>query len=356
MAGEIGEADGKMMMTTTEREATADVGRRLAAWAEVSAGGGSVDAVAPLSGNSGVNYAFTLNRDGMAEERLVLRLSPADVRRRGNTDVLRQVPLLDALAHAGLPVAAIRWSEADSAIFGTDAYIQEFIDGRPLHMFDAALSIEGGPAEIEKMVRQGIDAMVAIHAFDWRARLADWSPPRDIAAELDFWERLVDRMAEPDWISEARAFADQLRATAPAAAPIGLVHGDLQMNNVLFSPRHDLLAVIDWEIAGIGPQPLDLGWLAFMTDSTCWHHDYLRDLRVRFEPDTLLEMYERAGGRPIERFAWWQALACFRFAVIAGFNLRLHRTGKRTDPLYETLVTSVPVMLARGRELAEAGR
>jgi aminoglycoside phosphotransferase (APT) family kinase protein len=352
MSDKIGGAAGTM--TETERDAIGDIERRLNAWAVVAGGGGSVAAVEPLSGNSGVNYVFTLVRDGIAEEPLVLRLSPADVRRRGNTDVLRQVPLLDALARAGLPVALIRWSEAESGFFGTDAFIQEFIDGRPLHMFDPNLSVAGGPKEIECMVRQGIDAMVAIHAFDWRTTLSRWSPPRDITEELGFWERLSDRMAEPDWVGEAQALAGQLRATAPSSAPLGLVHGDFQMNNVLFSPRHELLAVIDWEIAGIGPQPLDLGWLALMTDPTCWHDDYLRDLRVRCEPGALLEMYERAGGAPIERFEWWEALACFRFAVIAGFNLRLHRTGKRTDELYETLATSVPVMLARGRELIDA--
>jgi hypothetical protein len=45
---------------------------------------------------------------------------------------------------------------------------------------------------------------------------------------------------------------------------------------------------------------------------------------------------------------WCRALACYRFGVIAAFNLYLHRTGRRADSTYERLETSVPVLFERG--------
>jgi aminoglycoside phosphotransferase (APT) family kinase protein len=326
---------------------------KLAAWAAGNYQGGVVDDVAPLPGNSGLGYSFTLSRPGVPAERLVIRLAPPSVRRRGNTDVLRQVPLLGALETAGIPVAPVRWWESDSRWFGTDAFVQDFLDGRPLHMLDARLSVPGDQAEMATMVARAIETLVAIHSVDWRSTLSRWSEPRGVDQELAFWDGLRDRMAEPDWVPQAHALAERLRAAAPETDAVGLLHGDYQMNNVLFSSHHELLAVVDWEIAGIGPQPLDVGWLAMMTDATCWHPDHTRRLRVRLEPSTLVDLYVRAGGRPIPRFGWWQAFACFRFGVIAGFNLRLHRTGRRPDPMYEALASSVPVLFSRGLELLD---
>ncbi len=49
---------------------------------------------------------------------------------------------------------------------------------------------------------------------------------------------------------------------------------------------------------------------------------------------------------------WYQALSCYRFGAIAAFSVRLHRTGRRLDPLYEQLAPSVPALFERGRQLA----
>jgi aminoglycoside phosphotransferase (APT) family kinase protein len=331
-----------------------DIHARLSAWATAAHPGSVVGEVARLAGNSGLSFSFELSRAGAPSERLVIRLAPPSVRRRGNTDVLRQVPLLRALEGAHVPVARVRWAESESTWFGTDAVIQEFVDGRPLHLHDARLSVRGERAEMETMVTRAIETLVAIHSLDWSTTLASWSKVRGVQEELAFWDGLRDRMAESQWSDQAHTLGEQLRIQAPEHVAVGLIHGDYQMNNVLFSAEHELLAVIDWELAGVGPQELDLGWFSVMTDPTCWHADYSDILRLHLDPLMLVEIYEQAGGLPVSRFNWWRALACFRFGVIAGFNLRLHRTGKRLDPLYEDLVPSVPVLFSRGLELLDS--
>ena len=76
----------------------------------------SVSQVEVMPGHAGLSFGFRVDfsRDGQAgNESLVMRLPPKGVRQSGNTDVLRQVPLLQALKQRGVPVSSVRWSGAD---------------------------------------------------------------------------------------------------------------------------------------------------------------------------------------------------------------------------------------------------
>ena len=44
-------------------------------------------------------------------------------------------------------------------------------------------------------------------------------------------------------------------------------------------------------------------------------------------------------------------MAGYRFGVISGLNVMLHRTGKRHDPEWERIALSVPRMFTRAVEL-----
>lgn len=304
--------------------------------------------VRPMPGNAGLSFGFTVDTPG-AEMSFVIRLAPPGVRRRGNTDVLRQVPLLRALADAGIPVAPVVWSTGDPAWFGTDALIQEWVPGRPLHMFDAA----SGCATTEPLilVRRAVDVLAGIHRVHWRDTLPEWETPREVAEEIDFWLPLMRRAAEGETLAAAVALATRLKATPPAAVRMGLMHGDYQTHNILYDADGAILAVVDWELAGIGAQLIDLGWLSMMTDPAAWAPEHAGRMRVIASPSWLCRRYEEASGAPVDGFEWYRAVACYRFAVIAAFNLRLHRTGRRVDPWYESLASSIPALLEHGGRL-----
>jgi hypothetical protein len=53
----------------------------------------------------------------------------------------------------------------------------------------------------------------------------------------------------------------------------------------------------------------------------------------------------------MEDIAWYRAIAGYRFGVITGFNVMLHRRGKRHDPAWESLALSVPALFGRAKEM-----
>jgi len=52
-------------------------------------------------------------------------------------------------------------------------------------------------------------------------------------------------------------------------------------------------------------------------------------------------MYVEAWGADPGDISWFKALAVYKFAIISGFNLMLHRRGKRHDPQWEETALSM---------------
>jgi aminoglycoside phosphotransferase (APT) family kinase protein len=141
-----------------------------------------------------------------------------------------------------------------------------------------------------------------------------------------------------------------LLAAVPRDPTVGIFHGDFQTNNLLFH-EGALVAIIDWEISGIGAQLLDLGWLLMMNDSASW---FDRDgLAVVPAHEDMVRRYATSTGRPVtlDDVAWYRALSGYRFGVISCFNVMLHRTGKRPDPEWDLIAPSIPYLFGRATEL-----
>ncbi|QHB98861.1 phosphotransferase [Epidermidibacterium keratini] len=328
-----------------------DLAPALQRWAEAQYGADvRVDDVTKMPGNAGLSFGFGVD-DGSGAARRVIRLAPPGVTKRGNTDVLRQVPLLNVLQRNGIPVAAVEWSSDDPAWFGTDAFVQRFLPGAPLHMGSDAGSVPVGADGVEPFVAHAAQTLARIHAIDWRTELDGWEEPRDLPADVGFWRGLQAKAAEPQMGERAEQLAVALLDSVPAAPPVGIFHGDFHTNNIMYLPDATITGVVDWEISGIGAQPLDIGWLSIFTDPTCWAPDRQAQMRVVVDPQWLLGVYQEAAGRQVSDAAWFKAYACYRFSVIAAFNLRLHRKGYRPDPHYEELAASTYALADKGLEL-----
>jgi aminoglycoside phosphotransferase (APT) family kinase protein len=282
-------------------------------------------------------------------ESLVMRLPPKGVRQSGNTDVLRQVPLLTALKRHGVPVPTVRWFGGDLRWFEVPYIMVKRLPGRTLRFSEPDPSFDLSPQKIAPLFRQIVHALAMTHQLNWQKDLAGWETPRSLEEEIKFWDPILAKGAEPQWITQGQEVRELLLQTQPQNPPTGLFHGDFQGSNFLFD-GDTLVAVLDWEISGIGGQLLDLGWLIVFTDPGSWA-DLSTPIASAPSPEELIAWYEDGVQRKIENVAWYRALAGYRFGAISCFNVMLHRRGKRHDPEWENIAPSVPYLFGRAKEM-----
>ncbi|MEW6296150.1 MAG: phosphotransferase family protein [Thermodesulfobacteriota bacterium] len=318
--------------------------------------GAVVDHVEVMPGHAGLSFGFrVIYEDGgqLRQESLVMRLPPKGVRQSGNTDVLRQVPLLQALKRNGVPVPTVRWFGDDVRWFEVPYIMVERLPGRTIRFSEPDPSFDVSKESMARLFRQVIRALTQIHQLDWQKELAGWEAPRSLEAEIRFWDSILAKAAEPQWITQGQEVRDLLLQHQPHEPVIGLFHGDFQGSNFLIDGE-TLVAVLDWEISGIGGQLLDLGWLLVFTDPESWGAE-CRPIPTLPPAAELIALYEEGMQRKAQDVAWYRALAGYRFGVISGFNVMLHRRGKRDDPEWEKIAPSVPLLFGRAKELLLGG-
>jgi aminoglycoside phosphotransferase (APT) family kinase protein len=302
----------------------------------------------PMPGHAGLSFGFRVVADSGQLDHLVIRMPPKGVRRRGNTDVLRQVPLLHALAREGLPVAEIVWWDADEQWFEVPFFMVRFLHGSTYAVREPDPAFDG--VTPDEVFRSAVDALASVHRVDHRRVLGDWEPEKDLRSEIEFWSPILHKAADPAWIAMGERTRDLLLASVPEGPQVGIFHGDFQTNNVLFE-RAEVVALIDWEISGIGAQLIDLGWLLFMNDAESWADP--RGLEGVPPFERIVGWYAAASGRSVrlDDVAFYRALSGYRFGVISCLNVMLHRTGKRHDPEWERIALSIPLMFERAATL-----
>lgn len=307
-----------------------------------------------MPGHAGLSFGFRIDyaESGQAQhESLVMRLPPKGVRQSGNTDVLRQVPLLQALKRNGVPVPAVRWSGSDERWFEVPYIIVEKMPGRTFNVWEPDMSFDTSPVAVAGLYHQAVRALAQVHRLDWRKELAGWEEPHRLETEIRFWDTILSKAAEPQWVTQGEEVRDLLLASQPPDPPIGLFHGDFQGTNFLFD-QQTLVALLDWEISGIGGQLLDLGWLLVFVDPESWHASH-RPIEAAPDIYDLVAIYEDNMQRAVPNVAWYRALAGYRFGVISGFNVMLHRRGKRHDPEWEVIAPAVSALFSRAKALLQ---
>ena len=334
----------------------------------------SVPQVEAMPGHAVLSFGFSVmhEKDGQpAHESLVMRLPPKGVRQSGNTDVLRQAPLLRALKKNGVPVPEVRWAGDDLRWFEVPYLMVERLPGRTFHVWEPDVSFNRDAEAVALLYRQGVQALVQVHRLDWKTELAGWEAPRSLEQEIRFWDPILAKAAEPEWITWGEEVRTLLLTHQPADPPIGLFHGDYQGTNLLFDKKRkpvlprpadagqvsslqpageQLVALLDWEISGISGHLLDLGWLLVFIDPESW--DAERRPIPSIPPiDELVALYEEGMQRPVPDINWYRALAGYRFGAISCFNVMLHRRGKRHDPEWDLIAPSVKTLFGRAKEL-----
>jgi aminoglycoside phosphotransferase (APT) family kinase protein len=302
----------------------------------------TVDGAEPFGdGHSGFTYLIELT-SRQHHGRFVARMSAPGARIVGPADLARQGTVMSALHAAGLPVPRVLAADSTGLAAGRALLVTDLVHG----------------VGWEQAAAQYGHALVAHDAVGFLHQLRGLTPAEvglgdeqvySPAADVDRWATLLPRspqLPQPP----AASLHHELVRRAPAALSASLVHGDYHYGNMLFDGR-DLGAVLDWEIATVGDPRLDFGCLAVASLRRRYHPEPNPTGNVDISTTELCDLY----GMDPHDAAWFVAAACLKYAAILGYNLGLHRRGKRPDPIYERLVTTISGLVDDGHDLLRHG-
>jgi aminoglycoside phosphotransferase (APT) family kinase protein len=292
----------------------------------------SIDSIP--EGHSGFTYWVGLE----GGERAVLRLPPPGARIAGPADIPRQGRLMKALSEAGLPAPRI--------LAMSD---QPVVDGRPFILMEAIAGerIEKvvGTVPDQQLVASAVEVLQRLHALPLaRTGIGD-EEPQPLEAEMVRWAWLMERAPE-ELTGRAHLLGGRLAETRPQPQAPTLVHGDYHYGNMLFRGGQ-VVGVLDWEIAQVGQPLLDLACLSVVARAGRTGAGVPGGGTVDVDDEELLRMY----GADPQDYTWFLALTFYKYASIFGYNLMLHRRGKRPDPTYETRTTTIVEFIEEGIRL-----
>jgi aminoglycoside phosphotransferase (APT) family kinase protein len=129
-----------------------------------------------------------------------------------------------------------------------------------------------------------------------------------------------------------------LKRNKPVAMEITVVHGDYRTGNFLFDDE-SITAVLDWEMVHLGDPLEDVGWLC----GRSWRQG--REVAGGIvERERFYEMYESAGGFPVDRRAvhFWEVLGNLKLAVIFLTGGRSFVQGTTNDLILAMTTRMIP--------------
>jgi aminoglycoside phosphotransferase (APT) family kinase protein len=316
--------------------------------------------VSPI-GEGHSNVTYLLRREDGVE--MVLRRPPRPPLPPSAHDVLREARLLRALKDTPARVPEVLAVEDDADTIGCPFYVMERVAGEVI--VSSVPDVLDAPAERRRISEELIDALVEIHAVDWRAvGLEGFGKPtgyleRQLRRFTGLWELnrtreipAVERVGE--WLASNLPKPDE-------ASSATIVHGDFRLGNTMYAAAApaQLVAVFDWEMATIGDPLADLGYLCMMWSEAGDPGGGLREhlgkvtqaegFPTRAE---LVALYEERSGRSMRDARWYTVLAIWKSVVFMEGNYKRAVAGATDDPYLKQFGAGVLELAAQAEAVA----
>jgi aminoglycoside phosphotransferase (APT) family kinase protein len=282
-----GEVDPDFSLKRSSRDAAAMAGT-MAAWLAAQLPAGAEPEVV-LSGGSDAN--------GMSSETILADVAwTEDGERRTGGFVVRLAPSAedvpvfasyrldhqyDALRLVGeltdVPVPAPRWLEPTGDVLGAPFFFMERVEGivppdvMP-YTFGDNWFHDALPEHRRRLQDATVAAIAGLHQIPDAEQTFAFLDDRDHAGPTPLRRHFEKTRAWYEWaakdldrsvlIDRSLAWLDSHWPEADVPGNVVLSWGDARIGNVLYRD-FEPVAVLDWEMAGLGPRELDLGWLVF---------------------------------------------------------------------------------------------
>ncbi len=245
----------------------------------------------------------------------VLRRQPEGETPIARVDVLEQAKTLTALQGiSSIPTPSVFASEDDPSWLGRPFFVMERLPGEPI--FDLNKQ-PPDPVSLRELFDKAIDALVCVHAVDWRAapfaHLAGRDGPDSLSRQIASYRTIYNQSRAGKRYSLIEHALDWLEENAPTGLSLVLNWGDARIGNMLFD-GHRLTGVLDWEMAEIAPREVDLGWFLFF-ERFYWPEG----ARARPGGPTrkeLIDRYQAACSAPLADLDFFERWAALRLAVM----------------------------------------
>jgi aminoglycoside phosphotransferase (APT) family kinase protein len=323
--------DPDFEMTTPWRRDLREVGPAVERWAraKVDKSAAVSAASAPGNGLSSETALFEMSVGGTTE-RYAARLAPMP-------DVYPVFPEYDiqlqarcmqlARARTSVPAPEVSWVELDAQWLGTQFLVMKRIDGDappdlPPYTFEGWV-LDAAPGQRASMQQGAVDVLAQLHTINAdNADLAFLARPEHGKTALE--QQLGHERAYYEWaraderyplIERTFAWLDQ---HFPDEGSAVLNWGDARLGNMLFRDFKPV-AVLDWEMATVGPREVDLAWMIFL-------HAFFADIALRLglpgvpgfmDRVDVIAAYEKASGHTVRALEWFEVFAALRFAIVS---------------------------------------
>ncbi|MHB8467327.1 MAG: phosphotransferase family protein [Acidimicrobiales bacterium] len=281
-----------------------------------------------LSGFSNETLMFdaALTRNGTSStKRLVAKVRPTGYAIFPEYDMSLQYRCMQVVGtHTSAPVPPLVGYEPDESILGQPFYVMERVEGRvpsdsPPYVVEGWVK-DASPADQEVLYRASLEAMAAIGTIDVTdldiafLDRPSYGPP-GLAQQVAYYEMSFDWALKGRTSRVVEAATAWLHANMPKDPPPNTVTwGDSRPGNILYSGFRPA-AVLDWEMAAIGPAEVDLGyWLMFMD----YHpsSSEVPPLPGFLSRDDTISIYGELVGRPMRDIEVYEFFAWYRFAMV----------------------------------------
>lgn len=335
-------ADGLRRWVAAEPELVAALGG-------ASAGAGGPWSVTGLThAEGGMANETVLVELGAGHPGVAVRLAPLEPTFPGY-DLAPQALVQNAVAAAGVPAPSPA-VVVDARWIGTPFLVMPKVSGDvpgPAPLFDPYVR-SAGPAVQRLLSDELLDVVAATHDVDWDASGLDARlPGTTVHQALTRWTAYVEWAGEGEPLPALSRALEWCASHVPAehGRPV-LLWGDVRLGNLVLGPDRRVRAVLDWDLAGIGPPEMDLGWhfgLEFMMEAL------FGDRPPGFPPASeAVARYEQRSGRAVCDLAWHEVFALVRALAVNDRHQRITGDRRRqANPMGDVLLARI--------EAAEAG-
>lgn len=291
------------------------------------------------SGFSNLTYLLKTN---LGE--FVLRRPPFGANIKSAHDMGREFKVLNLLKPVyGKVPNPILYCE-DEEVLGAPFYMMERVQGVILRN-----QVPDGIDMTTKLIRSiseaTVDDLVDLHALDLTQNgLGDLGKPEGyVQRQVEGWIKRYYK-AETENIPHMDEVAEWMKSNMPPDMAPAFIHNDYKYDNLVLNPDklHEIIAVLDWEMATVGDPLMDLGttlgYWAEENDNQALRMFSLTGWPGNMTRQEILDRYAEKSGRDVSDFLFYYVYASFKIGVICQQIYARFVKGLTKDPRFGGLI------------------